>query len=102
MFLGDVLKDMARLDGKMNPIPFSITIRTFNLQNKMGGRLVTYDNAMLMQPPKVKGAIRLSQDIDFKNPNHWDNRTRNVKTAQGIKKIHIVFITKYNGFDVVL
>ncbi len=90
------------MDSNKNPIPFSIVIRTFNRQNKSGGRLVYYENATLMQPPKNTSATRLSQKIDFKNPNHWENRTRNVKTNEGIKKIHILFIIKFNGLDVVL
>lgn len=101
MLLSDVLKEMRKLDDHKNPIPFDITIRTYNSQNKSGGRLVTYDNAMLMQAPKNTGAIRLSQKTDFKNPNHFANRTRNLKTNRGIKKIHILFIIKFNGFDVV-
>jgi hypothetical protein len=101
MFLSEVLKEMRKLDKDNNPIPFDVTIRTYNSQNKSGGRLVTYENAMLMQPPKKPGAFRLSQKIDFKNPNHFANRTRNLKTNEGIKKIHILFIIKFNGVDVV-
>jgi hypothetical protein len=40
----------------------------------------------LIQAPKTPGKIRLSQDREFKNPNHFENRTRNLKTAEGIKK----------------
>ncbi len=102
MFLREVRKEMERLDKNKNPIPFSITVRTYNQQNKVGGRLVTWDHATLMQPPKAPGKIRLSQKIDFKNPNHFENHTRNLKTNQGIKKINILFITKFNGYDVIL
>ncbi|MDR2205760.1 MAG: hypothetical protein LBE36_06370 [Flavobacteriaceae bacterium] len=102
MFLSEVIKEMRKLDDKKNPIPFDITIRTYNQQNKSGGRLVSYENATLMQAPKNTGKIRLSQNIDFKNPNHWENHTRNLKTNAGIKKINIFFIIKYNGCDVVL
>lgn len=102
IFLSEVLTEMRKLDKNNNPIPFSISIRTFNRQNKSGGRLVTYDNATLMQPPRVTGERRLAQNIDFKNPNHWENRTRNVKTNDGIKKIHILFIVKFNGLDVII
>lgn len=102
ILLSQVLSEMRKLDERKNPIPFTISIRTFNKQNKSGGRFVTYENATLMQPPKTAGAVRLSQDIDFKNPNHWKNRTRNIKTNEGIKKIHILFIIKFNGLDVIL
>ncbi len=102
MFLREVLQEMKKLDHSKNPVPFSITVRTYNQQNKVGGRLVTWNNATLMQAPKTKGKIRLSQKIEFKNPNHFINRTRNLKTSEGIKKIHILFITKFNGYDVIL
>ena len=102
ILLSQVLNEMRKLDERKNPIPFTISIRTFNTQNKSGGRFVTYENATLMQPPKTAGVVRLSQDIDFKNPNHWKNRTRNIKTNEGIKKIHILFIIKFNGLDVII
>ena len=102
ILLSQVLNEMRKLDESKNPIPFTISIRTYNQQNKSGGRFVTYENATLMQPPKTAGVVRLSQDIDFKNPNHWKNRTRNIKTNEGIKKIHILFIIKFNGLDVIL
>lgn len=38
-----------------------------------------------------------------RNPNHWDNKTRNIKVLpQGdIKKIHINHIIEFNGKKVV-
>ena len=102
IFLKEVLKEMKKLDSKKNPIPFSISFRTYNQQNKLGGKLISYDNATLMQAPPEPGVARLSQNLDFKNPNHWDNHTRNIKTNFGIKKINIFFITKFNGLEVVL
>lgn len=102
IFLREVLKEMKKLDSKKNPIPFSISFRTYNQQNKLGGKLISYDNATLMQAPPEPGVARLSQNLDFKNPNHWDNHTRNIKTNFGIKKINIFFITKFNGLEVVL
>lgn len=101
IFLSQVLMEMKKLDANKNPIPFSISVRTYNNQNKSGGKLITFENAVLMQAPKTPGKIRLSQNRDFKNPNHFDNRTRNLKTGEGIKKINILFIIKFNGCDVV-
>ena len=57
IFLKEVLKEMKKLDSKKNPIPFSISFRTYNQQNKSGGRLVSYDNATLMQAPPERGSI---------------------------------------------
>ena len=100
--LMEVLTEMKKLDNKKNPIPFSISFRTYNQQNKVGGKLINEDNAMLMQAPKTPGAVRLSEKRDFRNPNHWKNHTRNIKTNSGIKTVHIFFITKFNGFDVII
>ena len=58
-------------------------------------------NAKLMQAPKVKGVIRLSQKKEFKNPNHFKNRTRNISTSEGERKINILFIIEFNGKKVV-
>lgn len=102
IYLSEVLREMKKLDNNKKPIPFSISVRSFNLQNKRGGKLIEYKNTTLMQPPKKKGAKRLAMDTDFKNPNHWLNRTRNIKTENGeIKKIHIMYITEFNGLKVV-
>lgn len=96
--LSEVLVDMKKLDKHNNPIPFSIKVRTFNLQNKTGGRVKDYPKAVLLNPPKKKGAKRLAMTTPFKNPNHWENRTRNIKLPDGqIKKINILFIEEYNG-----
>lgn len=55
-----------------------------------------------MQPPKQKGAKRLADATPFKNPNHWENRTRNIKLENGeIKKINILFVDSFNGKKVV-
>ena len=70
MFLGEVLTEMKQLDGNKNPIPFSISYRTYNRQNKFGGKLVNEREATLMQPPKTPGNIRLSQKTAFRNANH--------------------------------
>jgi hypothetical protein len=102
IFLKDALTEMKRLDALKNPVPFAISFRTFNQQNKRGGKLATFENATLMQPPKLPGAHRLAQKIDFKNPDHFKNRTRNIKTAEGIKKINILFIISLNGAQVIL
>ena len=100
-YLSDVLKEMKKLDKRNSPVPFDIKVRTFNLQNKKGGAVKFYRNAQLMQAPKEKGVKRLAMDTPFKNPNHYENRTRNIKTEDGIKKINILFIIEFNGKKVV-
>ena len=102
MPLSVVLKEMKKLDTHKNPVPFSIVFRTYNRQNKYGGKLMSEQCATLMQAPKTPGKIRLSQKTEFKNPRHFANRTRNIKTSEGIKKVHLFFIIKFNGYQVIL
>lgn len=99
--LSDMLSEMKKLDAQKKPIPFSVVVRSFNLQNKRGGKLIHYPNATLMQAPKTKGVKRLADPKEFKNPNHWENRTRNIMTLEGERKIHISFIVKFNGKTVI-
>ena len=101
IFLSEVLEKMKKLDERKNPVPFTLSVRSFNMQNKIGGKIIRYENATLMQPPKKISPSRLKIDRPFKNPNHWINRTRNIKTSAGIKKIHIIFIHEFNGLRVI-
>lgn len=103
MYLRDVLADMKKLDGAKNPIPFTISVRTFDKRNAKGGVLKTYHNATLMQQGKKRSLTSLASGKDLKNPNHWENKTRNIKVPEYARpqKINILFIIKYNGFNVV-
>lgn len=92
---------MKKLDAGKNPVPFSITGRTFSAQNKTGGKIYHYENATLMNPPQKKGAQRLLNPRDFRNPQHFENRTRNLMTAKGERKINILFISHFNGKQVI-
>jgi len=95
IFLKDALVEMRKLDEHKKPVPFSITVRTYNKQNRFGGKLCTYHGATLMQQPRNK------QNFE-KNPNHWENKTRNIKLHNGtIKKICILFIVTFNGKEVI-
>ena len=95
--LKEVLHQMRALDAHRQPVPFSLSVRTFNRQNKRGGKLDVYHKATLMQQPKNKAAADSLTD-----PNHWENRTRNIKLPTGeIKKINILFIIAFNGKEVV-
>lgn len=102
MFLSEVLTEMRRLDSEKNPIPFSISVRTFSRKDFSGGELKTLRSVTLLQAPKIKGVQRLADDTPFRNPHHWENRTLNVKDAHGsITKINTMFIINYNGYDVI-
>ena len=95
VFLKDVLAEMRKLDANKKPVPFSIAVRTYNKQNGFGGKLNIYYDATLMQQPKQKKEFE-------KNPNHQENKTRNIKLKDGtIKKIIILFIVAFNGKEVI-
>ncbi len=101
MKIREVLQDMKRLDENNNPVPFSIVVRSFSQQKKTGGELISYPVATLMQQGKKRSLISLASGLDEKNPNHWENKTRNIKVSGEIKKINILFIIEYNGCKVV-
>jgi len=102
MFLGEVLEKMNQLTSDNQPVPFTLETRTFNRYNKSGGKYMIHRNAELMRPPKQKGIKRLADPTPFKNPNHFENRTRNIKVNGEIIKINIAFIIRFNGYNVVL
>lgn len=94
IYLDEVLAKMRQLDLKKNPVPFDIKVREFNRQNKSAGRMKEYFGATLMQKGRFKKVL--------KEPHHWENRTRNIKLADGsIKKIHTIFISEFNNLKVV-
>lgn len=98
---------MRQKDAEENPIPFSIEWRTFNKQNKMGGKLKVENNAILCMKNTSKTNIVKSLQKEpiekaRKNPNHWSNKTRNIELSNGeVKTISILLITKFNGKTVV-
>lgn len=108
MILKNVLQQMRAVDSKGNPIPFNVEVRTWNKQNKMGGKLKIYNQAILCfhQEKKVKDWEKYLQvkheEKARKNPNHFEHYTRNIELPTGeVKKINILLITKFNGIEVV-
>lgn len=89
--------------------PFDISVREFSAQSKTGGKFKVYNSArLLISKPKNKNTRKsalqklLTPDVARKNPNHWDNQTRNIELANGeIKKINIRFIIMFNGKKVI-
>jgi hypothetical protein len=108
IFLRQVLEEMKKTDANGNAVPFDIEFRTFNKNNKMGGVLKKYDRAKLLIGKKLKGKPFIDAEHFYrpvrvrKNPNHWDNKTRNIELQSGfIKKVNIRFITKFNNLEVI-
>lgn len=102
MFLSEVLSETKRLLPGNKPVRFTIEIRTFNRYNKTGGKYIVYHNAERLRPPVKKGVKRLADPTPFKNPNHFKNRTINIKVGREIVKVNIMCIIRFNGFLVQL
>lgn len=100
-----VVKEMEKVDDLGNPIPFTIHYRTYNKNNKSGGRYIVYENVKLLVNQKSKKEKKFDpNDVRelriSKNPNHWKNRTRNIVTPAGmIKTIKILYIIKFNDLE---
>ena len=110
IYLKDVLQQMKTPDADGKAIPFSIKVRTLNRYTKKGGKLNTYENAKLVMQEKQERvtsiiALRTLQPKflkDRKKPNHFTNKTRNIRLPNGEKKkIHIRFIIEFNGKKVI-
>lgn len=107
IFLNDVLAQMKQKDADENAIPFDIEWRTWNKQNKMGGKLRAEKDAVLcMVSTKQKNIIDVlrseNKETERKRPNHFEHRTRNIELSNGtVRKINILLITKFNGQSVV-
>jgi hypothetical protein len=108
MFLRQVLEEIKKTDAKGDALPFDIEFRTYNRNNGMGGVLKKYEKAKLLIGKKLKGKPFIDAEHFYrkerirKNPNHFDNRTRNIELPGGqIKKINILFITKFNNHEVI-
>lgn len=100
--LADVLKEMRTIvDGKRTM--FDLTYRTFNQYNKMGGEFKEYKRCRLvMRNGKKSDLERLKVQKKTKNPNHWDNKTRNIELLNGdVKTIHFKYIITFNGLNVI-
>lgn len=108
-FLREVLAEMRSLDKEGKAIPFSIAFRTYNRFSKKGGILKRYPVAKLVMQEEYKKedsilSLRRAprKQVARKNPNHFDNKTRNIKLPTGqIKKININYIVEFNGKKVV-
>lgn len=108
IFLRQVLAEIKKVDANGEAIPFSIEFRTYNRNNKMGGILKKHEGAKLLIAKKLKGKTFNPMDHTFreqrlrKNPNHFENRTRNIELKSGhIRKVNILFITKFNDQEVI-
>ncbi|WP_104810224.1 hypothetical protein [Polaribacter filamentus] len=91
-------------DKRGNSVPFDADVYSLNKNSKKGGVLKIYRNVKLLawekQERTLRGQIKAaSTEVRSKrNPNHFNNRTRNIELANGeIKKIHLRLIDSINA-----
>lgn len=107
--LKDALAIIDLKDKDGYPVPFDISFRTLQRNSKTGGRLVAYKGAthLTSLPKKKLSNQQIVDDLQRpertkRNPNHFTNRTRNIKKPNGeIAKVHIRLIVSINNQNVV-
>lgn len=107
IFLRQVLLEIQKLESTGKAVLVELEYRTFNSNNKQGGALKKIRARLLIKNEKNKNSFNPfehehRQFKSRKNPNHWENNTRNFELESGfIKKVNIRYITKFNGVEVV-
>ena len=108
IFLKEALNIISLRDRENKPFPFDIAFRTYNSQTKQGGKMVRYTGVKYLPEANKNSLPSLAPEAVFapeklsRNPNHFDNRTRNIELSTGeIKKIRIDFIDSINGNKVI-
>ena len=102
------LEIIDKKDKEGNAYPFDITFRSLQRNSKTGGKLYEYNQVKKLrskQSTPTKGslihAVQSAQKTK-KNPNHFENRTRNLELQNSEKKkIHIRLIISINGKKVI-
>ena len=86
---------MNEWESSGNRQTFSITWVTNNSKLGTGGDKITLENAVLVGSGNSKS--------EKKNPDHYQNFTRNIKALDSdrIIKIHVLLVTRFNGMGVI-
>ena len=94
--VADMLKVMQSRSSDGELIPFSITFVTCDRKKKTGGQKITLEKAISEGSGKSKSKLR--------NPDHYRNYTRNIRSVDGDKiiKIHPLLVTRFNGQTIML
>lgn len=103
---------MEQTDAKGYPVRFSLVVWSYSETRGIGGEELHYSNVCLNDvkskaEPTIKEEFRrhkpvIVTDATPKNPNHWDNGTRNIRLENGqIRKIHIRFIKSFNQMQII-
>ena len=106
--LKQALQIIETKDADGFPIPFDVAFRTLNRNSKSGGALRSYNGVSILT--SIQKQLTNKQVVENlhlanrtkRNPNHWENRTRNLKKANGeIFKVNIRLIDSINNQKVV-
>lgn len=111
IYLNEVLEIMRTPNSEGRAVKFDISYRTFNKNSKTGGKLNYHEDAKLVMAEKPSDQAEIyalmkapseKKEVIRKNPNHFKNKTRNIRLENGdIKKIHIKYIITFNGKKVI-
>jgi len=111
IYMTDVLEQMRSLDEEGRAVPFSMKVRTLQKNSRTGGKMITYPKAKMVmaeENPNRDSIMalrtkRTSRTGISRDPDHFGNKTRNIKTIPGgdIRKIHIRYIVEFNGKKVI-
>jgi hypothetical protein len=103
--LWEALEIMDSTDAHGRPARFQVKFVTANRMTREGGEIIEVKDACKC-PVRTKNGqeiyperknLQASERIT-KNPNHWENSTRNIKLANGQKrKLHIRLIIEFNN-----
>lgn len=85
---------MRGADGEF--LPNEITFVTCDRKKGTGGKKITIKKAVPIGGPQSASELR--------NPNHYRNYTRNIRSVDSDKiiKIHPLLITRFNGQPIML
>ena len=81
---------------------FSIAFVTYNEQKRTGGEWIELNNCVKhnhLTPSELKSKANAPREKVFRNPNHYQNVTRNIKRMDtgDLIKIHLRLVCKFNG-----
>lgn len=107
--LSEALSIINRKAKDGSAFPFDVSVRTLNRNSKTGGKLINYKGAKLLinENSKNKTGSKLLDNVLVaetvkRNPNHWENRTRNILLPNGEKrKLRFRLIIDINNQKVV-
>lgn len=105
--LKDALKEMETPDATGMPRLFDLKVISWDFQRGKGGELLEFNQVSLTDVKfSVFGEAKININARekpttvtiYKDPNHKENKTKNVRLRNGqIRKVHIRFMTEYNG-----